>query len=593
MAAAAPVTCVVASSAIASTAAPGNTAFPTVSGTAQVGLVLTAVNGTWTGAPAPAYSYQWQRCESASVAGVTWTSRTSAADNVWRAVTWGGPAGQETFVAVAQSGVGNRVMTSPDGSTWTSRSSAAGSDWLSVAWGGPAGQEKFVAVAQTAASSARVMTSPDGVTWTLQSATDSDWTSVVWAGPAGQQQFVAVARAGTDRVMTSPDGVSWTARTAAAAQQWRSLTWGGPAGQEAYVAVSRTGTGQRAMTSPDGVTWTLRNTPADIDWRSVTWGGPTGNEVFVAVGRNGTAANLVMTSPDGITWTLRQAAADREWQSVTWGGPPGQERFVAVGEGSAGALDLVMTSRDGITWVPGQSVGGNEWAGVTWGGPPGDESFVAVGAAGTGNRVMTSSQGQCTDIPSATARTYTAQPADHGQYLRVQVTASNGVAPDGMAYSDPSGQVAAAAPATPQSATGVAASPTSPQAATGTAALSARLLPQRTRLVSGQKMRLAIRARNTGTVAAQGVTSCIRLPANLVVVRKGSALRSGRTLCFRVGDVAVGGQATRVVTVRAVAARDVSRTIIGTARATGASRVSAPATRVSIRPRAVRTPVTG
>jgi len=40
--------------------------------------------------------------------GITWTSRTSAADNYWYGVTYG----NGTFVAVAASGSGNRVMTS-------------------------------------------------------------------------------------------------------------------------------------------------------------------------------------------------------------------------------------------------------------------------------------------------------------------------------------------------------------------------------------------------------------------------------------------------------------------------------------------------
>ena len=44
--------------------------------------------------------------------GITWTSRTSAADNIWRSVAWGGPAGQEKFVATSQLGSGPRVMTS-------------------------------------------------------------------------------------------------------------------------------------------------------------------------------------------------------------------------------------------------------------------------------------------------------------------------------------------------------------------------------------------------------------------------------------------------------------------------------------------------
>jgi hypothetical protein len=63
--------------------------------------------------------------------GITWTSRTSAADNSWRSVTYG----NGLFVAVSADGTGNRVMTSPDGITWTIRSSAVDNMWLSVTYG--------------------------------------------------------------------------------------------------------------------------------------------------------------------------------------------------------------------------------------------------------------------------------------------------------------------------------------------------------------------------------------------------------------------------------------------------------------------------
>ena len=62
----------------------------------------------------------------------TWTARTSAADNSWRAITWSPELG--LFCAVSYSGTGNRVMTSPDGITWTAGNSAADNQWLSVAW---------------------------------------------------------------------------------------------------------------------------------------------------------------------------------------------------------------------------------------------------------------------------------------------------------------------------------------------------------------------------------------------------------------------------------------------------------------------------
>ena len=81
--------------------------------------------------------------------GITWTSRTSAADNNWYDVTYG----NGTFVAVAITGIGNRVMTSPDGITWTSRTSAADNAWYGVTYG----NGTFVAVSYTGTGN-RVMT---------------------------------------------------------------------------------------------------------------------------------------------------------------------------------------------------------------------------------------------------------------------------------------------------------------------------------------------------------------------------------------------------------------------------------------------------
>ena len=41
-----------------------NTVAPSVSGTTTVGQQLTANPGTWTGSPAPTFTYQWLRCDS-------------------------------------------------------------------------------------------------------------------------------------------------------------------------------------------------------------------------------------------------------------------------------------------------------------------------------------------------------------------------------------------------------------------------------------------------------------------------------------------------------------------------------------------------
>jgi hypothetical protein len=93
-------------------------------------------------------------------------------------------------VAVAVSGSDNRVMTSPDGITWTIRTSAADNSWFSVTYG----DGLFVAVAWSGQGN-RVMTSLDGITWKIGiSAANNSWRSVTY----GNGIFVAVPMSGTD-----------------------------------------------------------------------------------------------------------------------------------------------------------------------------------------------------------------------------------------------------------------------------------------------------------------------------------------------------------------------------------------------------------
>ena len=290
-----------------------------------------------------------------------WTSRTSAADNSWYSVCYG----NGLYVAVAGSGTGNRVMTSPDGITWTIRTSAADNPWYGVCYG----NGLFVAVSYSGTGN-RVMTSPDGITWTLRtSAADNGWYSVCY----GNGIYVAVAGSGTgNRVMTSPDGITWTLRTSAADNGWYSVCYG----NGIYVAVAGSGTGNRVMTSPDGITWTSRTSAADNSWNGVCYG----NGLFVAVSSTG-SGNRVMSSPDGITWTSRTSAADNSWYVVCYG----NGLFVAVSYTGSG--NRVMTSPDGITWTSESTAASINWYGVCYG----TDKFVAVAASGTGNRVMSSS----------------------------------------------------------------------------------------------------------------------------------------------------------------------------------------------------------
>lgn len=156
-----------------------------------------------------------------SLDGINWTSVTGPTG-----AFEGAAFGNGLFVIVA---TGGQVATSPDGSTWTARTAAEANDWRAVTFG----KNTFVAVADTGTN--RVMTSPDGINWTARSAAENnEWYGVHYANGL----FMAVAFTGTNRAMTSLDGITWTARTPLATNQYRGVTFG----NDTFTAVSINGT---------------------------------------------------------------------------------------------------------------------------------------------------------------------------------------------------------------------------------------------------------------------------------------------------------------------------------------------------------------
>lgn len=67
---------------------PVNTVAPSVSGTATIGSTLTSTTGTWTGAPAPTFTYQWQRgvTNISGATNSTYTVQLGDAGNTLRCV---------------------------------------------------------------------------------------------------------------------------------------------------------------------------------------------------------------------------------------------------------------------------------------------------------------------------------------------------------------------------------------------------------------------------------------------------------------------------------------------------------------------------
>ncbi|HWS46018.1 MAG TPA: hypothetical protein VN636_09180, partial [Acidimicrobiia bacterium] len=73
------------------TVAPANSVRPSITGPAVEQRTLTAHKGTWTGTPAPVFTYQWQRCTSkgascANIAGATKTAYVLAIADVDRTI---------------------------------------------------------------------------------------------------------------------------------------------------------------------------------------------------------------------------------------------------------------------------------------------------------------------------------------------------------------------------------------------------------------------------------------------------------------------------------------------------------------------------
>jgi hypothetical protein len=191
-----------------------------------------------------------------STDGLNWTSRTPAANNWWKDITYG----NGLFVAVSDTGSGNRVMTSPDGINWTSRSSAMNATFTGVAYGNGV----FVAVASGGVVGGVFMTSPDGINWTQQNIIGGALTihfangkftvgsrystnGITWSNANinfnplgityGNGYYVAVISSGADRIYYSTDAITWTATPSPSLNSYSFITFG----ENTFVGVADAG----------------------------------------------------------------------------------------------------------------------------------------------------------------------------------------------------------------------------------------------------------------------------------------------------------------------------------------------------------------
>jgi hypothetical protein len=140
-----------ATSVVAAAQSPANTQPPTVSGEAVTGETLAADPGTWTGAPAPALTYQWQRC------GATCSDISGA-------------TARSYVVTSADEGSSLRVVVT--GSNTSGSVSAASA-----------------ATATVVAPSAPVNVSPPAISGTLQVGATVQASTGTWSGSPTPREF--------------------------------------------------------------------------------------------------------------------------------------------------------------------------------------------------------------------------------------------------------------------------------------------------------------------------------------------------------------------------------------------------------------------
>jgi hypothetical protein len=256
--------------------------------------------------------------------GMNWNTSTISVNNTWSAICWSSE--RSIFVAVGQSGVGNRVATSSDGVSWSVGTSAADNQWTSVCWS----KEKnlFVAVAKSGVAN-RVMTSPNGITWTIRSTpqpagADMDLTCIAWAPELGIFGALASGPAGigAQRIITSTDGISWTLRSqGGTAGFWTSIAWSSRLTRFVGTATVQTAGSVMLMYSVDGASWNNGSTTQILG--KIVWADPLG--IFVIGGVNNTLS--VLTRPltaDGVSFgsgigaTFATIPTTTTWYDLLW-----------------------------------------------------------------------------------------------------------------------------------------------------------------------------------------------------------------------------------------------------------------------------------
>jgi hypothetical protein len=382
-----------------------------ISGTARVGEILTAITSNLQGTGT--ISYQWKWANTASAAGTDIIDATSSTYTLVEddhgkfitiTVTRAGYSGSKTSTATAAVGdalpaltgtvsiTGSRTVGSQLSAITNSlqgsgtiryqwkRADTESADGTNIVGSSSvnnyytlitADLGKYITVTATRVNNSGSITSsaigPVVVSW-IAVADSTFGSSRIVDIAYGGDKFVAVGYVG--KMAYSLDGTTWTAVADSTFGRINisDIAYGG----DKFVAVGNEG---KMAYSLDGTTWTAVEDSkfGTVDISDIAYGG----DKFVAGGSNGKMAY----SLDGITWTA--VANSTFGSSSIYGIAYGGNKFFAVGQRGNMAYSL-----DGITWTQNSAFfGTTDFSCIAWGGTSGNEKFVAV-VYSTGNNVI-------------------------------------------------------------------------------------------------------------------------------------------------------------------------------------------------------------
>jgi hypothetical protein len=405
---------------------PVNTVAPSLTGTAQDGVALTAAKGTWTGMATITYTYQWQ---ASTDGGLTWNDIPAATSSSYTPPA--GSAGKQLHTIVtATNGDGNTQATTPASApilpnpplnTVAPTLTGTAQDGVALS----TGTGTWTGMATITYAYQWQISTDGGATWSdIVGATGTGYTPP--AGTAGKQVRALVTG-------TNPDG---SVQAASAASQPIL-----PSPPVNVVAPSLSGVAQdgTAIDTDSGV-WSGPGTiTIGYQWQLSSDGGSTWSDI---AGANGTS----YTPPAGSAGSQVRAV-------VTAANPDGTT------QASSAASAVIVAAPPANTVVP--SLIGIAQTGSTLTSSTGTWSGIAPITFAYQWQVSVDGGVTWADVAGATASSFLLRGLFLGKQVRVEVTATNG---DGSSQArSTASAVIVSPPAPPSPPTPPAATPSIPQ----------------------------------------------------------------------------------------------------------------------------------